>query len=278
MEVQDYPEKLIDYLYGELPPAQARDFEDFLKNNPECAAEVKSLCRVRELYRERLPKLPVSSRLRNETLAEIGVRRPWYEIFRLDSIWKPSLVGACVLALTLGVSYVYQKRVAEQELIAKNQPAPVVSQPYGDLSRRDYLAAAQSSRPLLPRPSWRSQPSIGTGLVSFASYGPQAMQPYGEVRSMDIRDIDQEAELAIAQFTHQQAMRMRAMGDCDAAATELARLIKQYPSYPHAFAAAAQRIDCLFRIGQKDVATRELSWLDKHSPFLAQLIKQRWGL
>jgi len=191
------------------------------------------------------------------------------------------MVGAFAFVLTLGISYeLRDKDTNVVPTVAKlNVPAvPAAPSPH-ELRPQDFFAAAKA-RPQTPRWNWRPAPTLNNGLVTLASYGSNSTMPqyYGEASAFDIPQIEQDSDMAIAQFSHQQALRMRARGDLRGAAAELAKLIKQYPQYPQVFAAAAQRIDCLFRLGDQDTAKRELTWLGQQSPFLAQLVGQRWGM
>lgn len=273
MDQHETDEQLMDYLYGELSPAARSDFEYRLKNDPKLADEVKSFQNLRQVCQRHLLDFPLPIDLRAKVFARVEAKTSWWQRLFAHGFLRPVSVAAFTVLLTLGV--VYQFRTPGIDLAKKETGGPVGS----ELSQRDFLTAAQASRPQWPRPMWRPQPGLGNGLVSLASYGsPMMPQPYGDAASYDIRSIDQDAEMAIAQFAHQQAMRMRAMGDYKGAAQEFAVLIKKFPNYPHVFAAAAQRIDCLFRSNQKDLARIELKWLNQQSPFLAQAVGQRWGL
>ena len=93
-----------------------------------------------------------------------------------------------------------------------------------------------------------------------------------------VRLVEQgKAEQAMARFHHQQALRLRGIGDFRAAAEELDHIIKTYPFYPLKFFALAQRIDCLFQAGESQLARSELRVLNSVSPNLAYLIEQRWS-
>lgn len=269
-------EKLIEYLYGELSPVEKAAFEEYLRTDPEMSEEVRSLQSLRQVCRRHLRDEPVSGKLRAQLLSRLEIRRSWWQGLLSRSFFRPALVGVFTVLLTLGITYQFRDRPSTPPQTAQIKPAAL---PPGVLSYEDFFTAAQVSRHIWSRPTWRSEPKLTGGLVSLASYGgPTMPQSYGETTGYDVRQMDQDAELAIAQFAHQRAMRMRAMGDFRGAAQEFAGLIKTYPSYPHVFAAAAQRIDCLFRIKENAVARRELIWLNQQSPFFAQAVAQRWGL
>jgi hypothetical protein len=289
MDRQEIQDKLVDYLYDELSQTEKKAYQEYLLSHPEEAAELKSLTRLRKIYQEHLPEIRPNHSFEKNLFQDLGLRRPWYVSLASSFLFRPAIAGILVLALTLGLSYeIHQRRnsssITVQPMIAQQVPAPRISQPAEDLNREDLLVAARSLEPRLQVPTWRSQPHVGnglvgSGLVSFASYGSPSMpQSYGEVVNDDIKNLDQETELAIAQFIHQKALHMRAMGDFEGAAKEFAELIKKHPSYPHILEAAAQRIDCLFRIGQTDIARKELTWLGAQAPSLAQLLQQRWGI
>ncbi len=283
MERSEAQEKWVDYLYGELAPSEQAAFEVYLRTDPELSEELRSLQSLRRVYREHLPALQFPASLRSQVLSQVGAKPSWWGAFLGQGFFRPAMVAAFTILLTLGIAYQYRDREAPLAPLAKKAVVPGPPAPMGtggDLSHQDFLLASQASRLRLPRMNWRPQPRLaGGGLVSLASYGnPTMPQPYGETTGFDIRQIEQDADTAIAQFAHHQAMRMRAMGDFKGAAQELAKLIKKYPTYPHVLVAAAQRIDCLFRIGDMETGRRELSWLGQQSPFLAQNVGQRGGI
>jgi hypothetical protein len=269
-------EKLIEYLYGELPPPEKAAFEEHLKTDPEMSEELRSFQTIRQVFQNHLDEEPVSGKLRARLLSRLEIRRSWWRGLLNQGFFRPAFVGAFTLLLTLGIAYQFRDRVPGSPSTA--QVTPTVSPP-AVLSQKDFLTAALASQPTWSRPMWRSEPKLMGGLVSLASYGSPTMpQSYGEATGYDIRQMDQDADWAVAQFLHQRALRLRAMGDFQGSAQEFANLIKKYPSYPHVFSAAAQRIDCLLRNKQNAIARRELIWLNQQSPFLAKAVAQRWGI
>lgn len=283
MKFQDLDEKIIDSLYQELFHEETHlSSAEESGQNFDLQKEIHQSKKVCHLYRNRLPHLKASASLQKQTLKALGLRRPWYEVFQSSAWLKPSLVGAMVLALTLGVTY--YRSVSDPKLNpiqSKSSIATVqalgekIAQANSHLKPQDLQLAAQAMELKLQKPRWRETPRLGGGLVSLASYGSAPSPSYDDY---DIRHLDQEADFAVAQFAHQQALRLRARGDYAGAAIELSKLIKKYPSYPYAFQAVAQRIDCLFRSNQAALARKELSMLRTHSPDLAHLVEQRWKL
>jgi len=278
MNRQQFDEQYLDFLDGDKTPAEKAAWERSLAQDPELLEEFQSLKRMTRLFHDRLPDADLPRRLVPNTLKALGIKRPWYE-FLGTGFFRPALVGLGVLALTLGITYQVRQWKGGSVEVAKVDSAPKVDKGNAnDLSRQDFQLAARSLEPRLYSQTWRPQPRISNGLVSFASYGGGSMPSnYETAESTDIPRLDEQTNLALAQFSHQQALRMRAMGDFKGAATQLAAVIKAYPSYPHVFVAAAQRIDCLLKSGQAKQAKQELLWLTEHSPDLAYLVQQRWG-
>jgi len=281
MENNSPQEKLVDYLYEELPQREKREVEDYLQSHPDAAAELQALRRLRELCRNRLKDVPVPAGLEKRLFRELGLRRPWYSSLVASWIFKPALAGAMVMALTLGLTYKYWDRV-DNTIISKTPPGgPKFAVKAGEeLKYSDLLRPSPVAlQPSFQAPPWRPQPSLGGGLVTLASYGgDQVLMPQNQMmRGEDINGMDQEVQHSIAQFAHQQAMRQRVMGDYRGAAKSLARVIKAYPDYPGKFEALAQRIDLLFKTGQDDIAKRELIWLGAFAPDLAYLVAERWA-
>src|SRR5262249_5377956 len=136
--------------------------------------------------------------------------------------------------------------------VAKNTPiaalVPVQNpQAGGELSLRDLEAAAMA--PSFSPPMWRSSPRLGNGLISLASYGDSS-PVYDQAPSDEIYRLEAQAQFSVAQFMHQEALRMHQLGDHRGAAEAIANLVKKYPNYPRIFEALALRIGCLFQIGQ----------------------------
>jgi len=286
MNRQDFDENVVDFLYDEMDPAQRSVFHQEIQSDPECASDAHDLRRVSQIYRSRMPDLPVPSSLTNQLLAKLPARskrRAWFS-FEWGGLLRPALAGAFVLVLTLGVLYEYKQHRDTSPVVATQAPVevsnplvPTSSDPGGDLKFQDIMAAVGQPR-AYAGPTWR-QPrfvNAGNGIISLASYG--ATSPMDETSNTEIYGLDQQAQNAVPTFAHQQAMRMHAMGDHKGAAEALAKLIKQYPNYPRIFEALALRIGCLYQIGQVDKARQELVWLRQNSPELAQLVEQRWQL
>jgi len=275
MTPEEFQDLYLEYLCGAKTPEEKAAWERALSQEPELQAQFRSAQRLQKLYRDHLPDPVLPRHLVTNTFKSLGIKRPWYETLFGHSMWKMSLVAVSALVLTLGLTYGYRQWNTPDQLIAQSSP-PAEKTVTLDLNRQDFQLAARSLEPRLYPQTWRQQPRLGNGLVSLASYGGSSM-PYEAAASDDIPRLDQQTELSLAQFSHQQALRMRAMGDFKGAANQLAQLIKQFPSYPHVFVAAAQRIDCLFKAGETKVARQELALLREHSPDLAFLVEQRWG-
>lgn len=280
MDRRDFDEKVIDFLYEDLDAADRSEFVDGLRSNAEFEGETRDFRRVGQIYRNHLPDLQTPPALLQKVLAQVPKPKKRFSWFRLEagSFWRPALTGAFVMALTLVGLYQYKEhRNASLQVAQKN---PVTSHleaaspiEGGTLHPSDLSLARAQTRPI-PQPAWR-QPRMGNGLVSFASYG--ADNPgMGGAAYEEIYGLEQEAQNSIAQFSHQQALRMHALGDHRGAAEALAALIRKYPNYPRAFEALALRIGCLFELGQVAKAEQELSWLRQSSPELAVLVEQRW--
>jgi hypothetical protein len=271
----------MEYLYGEMSPSERHAFKQELEGRSDLNGELLGFIQLREIIQEHLPEKKAPSRLTKKLLAELGIRRPWYQA--LTEGWlRPALAGAMVLALTLGVAYQVRQWRAQPERIAKNEPF-VASSFHDSEKELKFSDLFLANRPMIPHlraPVRRTAPGFGYGsggLVSLASYGPASrLQATPELPDAGIRNLDREADQAVAQFVHQQALRMRAMGDFQGAADHLATLIKVYPSYPLKLEALAQRIDCLFKSGDKELAQKELAWLRTFSPDLAYLVERRW--
>lgn len=295
MDRRDFDDKVIDFLYDDLDPAARAAFQAEVGAHAELAGEVRDFGRVGQIYRNRLPDLQTPPALLQKVLVQVPQPKRRFAWFGLDvaSFWRPALTGAFVMALTLAGLYQYKLHREAPPQVAESAPAdsaPAALAPDtaplgggGEISLRDLSLARAQTRPM-PEPSWR-QPRFGNGLISFASYGntapaypspayPQAVAPGGTYE--EIYGLEQEAQNAVAQFAHQQALRMHSMGDHRGAAEALALLIKRYPNYSRLFEALALRIGCLYQIGQIDKAEQELAWLRQSSPELAALVEQRW--
>lgn len=287
MDRRDFDDKIIDFLYDDLDPADRAAFQAEIGAQTELEGEVREFGRVGQIYRKRLPDLQTPPALLQKVLTQMPQPKRRFAWFGFDvaSFWRPALTGAFVMALTLAGLYQYKLHRDATPQIAKNEPAPSAPAPDvpipeggGEISLRDLSLARAQTRPM-PEPSWR-QPRFGNGLISFASYGntaPAYPQPVGPGASYEeLYGLEQEAQNAVAQFAHQQALRMHSMGDHRGAAEALALLIKRYPNYSRLFEALALRIGCLYQIGQIDKAEQELAWLRQSSPELAALVEQRW--
>ncbi|MCC6273310.1 MAG: hypothetical protein IT572_07570 [Deltaproteobacteria bacterium] len=292
MDRRDFDDKIVDFLYDDLDPADRAAFQAEIGARAELEGEVREFGRVGQIYRKRLPDLQTPPALLQKVLAQAPKPKRRFAWFGLDvaSFWRPALTGAFVMALTLAGIYQYKLHRDAPPQVAKNEPAPSAPAPDvpipeggGEISLRDLSLARAQTRPMA-EPSWR-QPRFGNGLISFASYGnggpafpspayPQAVAPGGTYE--ELYGLEQEAQNAVAQFAHQQALRMHSMGDHRGAAEALALLIKRYPNYSRLFEALALRIGCLYQIGQIDKAEQELAWLRQSSPELAALVEQRW--
>lgn len=280
MDRRDFDDQVIDFLYEDMDPAERSAFQGGISSQPEFQDETRDFQRVGQIFRSHLPDLATPPALTRQLLSQLPKpkrRKAWFR-FEMGSFWRPALSGAFALALTLFGLYEYKQH--RDGAIQVAQETPVADTPKlaasggGDLNLRDLVVAAQPPRQL-PAPAWR-QPRLGNGgLISFASYGNNDSNYVG-AQTDEIYGLEQEAQNTVAQFAHQQAMRMHAMGDHQGAAEALAALIKKYPNYPRIFEALALRIGCLYQIGQVAKAEQELSFLRQNSPELAQLVEQRW--
>ncbi len=290
MKREEFYEKLIDYLYDEMPPFEKKAFQREIERDPELQRELQTLTHLRELCQKELPDVSVPRSLTKKLYRRLGLRRPWFEIFKPMVLARPALAFAVLLVLTLGVATQYKRffsekpdAVALKSEAVKPAVAPQVSESakiatVDDLKFSDLMNGNHLLKARVQPPVWRTQPSLGGGLVSLASLGSPSMlgpSPQG-MRGVDIPNLHQEADFSVAQFAHQQALRLRSMGDFKGAANALAHVIKAYPNYPGKFQALAERIDCLFRSGQQTVARKELAWLRGLSPDLAYLVESRW--
>lgn len=282
MDRQDFEDKLIDYLYDEMEPAERGAFQSQLHSDPTLQADTQSYQRIARLYRSNLPLVEAPPALSRKILAKVKrPKRVRWTFLEFGAFWRPVLTGVFAIALTLGLVYQYKQWRDRPMEIAKNTPIPgylatIGTKPEtnqgGDLSLEDLSATVAQP---LPVPVWRTSPSLGNGLISLASYG-NSNSIYDPAPSADIYRLEQQAQFSVAQFLHQEALRMHALGDHRGAAETIANLIKKYPNYPRIFEALALRIGCLFQIGQVDKANQELAWLRQNSPELAQLVEQRW--
>ena len=281
MTGDDKRDQLIEYLYGEIKPEEKPAFRQELEDDPELSGELKSYLQLREVIHEHLPNFPAPKHLTKKVLKDLGVRRSWLSGFT-EGFWRPALVGAMVLAITLGITSQWKKWWGDPTEIAKLEPSPAVipsSPRHSPLS--DHLLANRRISPQLRVPVGAGNPSIlapsPRSMVSLAGFGqspsiePQTVSPGAEINRLEL-----EAERAVAQFIHQQALRMRAVGDFKGAAQHLAYLIKTYPFYPLKLQAMAQRVDSLFRSGDGELAQQELKVLAELSPTLAYYLQQRW--
>lgn len=279
-------EKLIEYLYGEMSPAERPAFKTQIEENSELHNELLNFIQLREIVHEHLPEKKAPKKLTRKVLSEVGIGKSWFDEF-FQTAWRPALAGAMVVAITLGISYQVKLWRSPMSTVAdvKTEPIPVTNVAFrnSELKFSDLFLANQPlpSRLKAPRHSgfsgWGSKPS---GLVSLASYGgtPSLDQGRSRIPGVEIRQLGDEAERAVAQFVHNQALKMRAMGDFKGAAVHLAFLIKTYPTYPLKLEALAQRVDCLFQAGDEELARNELAWLRTFSTDLAYLVERRWSL
>jgi len=285
MESKESEEKLIEYLYGEIPPHEKPSFKKQLENNPHLKGELLQFLQLRQMVSEHLPEKKAPSHLTRKVLSELGVRRPWYEFFTTGFL-RPALTGAFVVVLTFGVAYQVQRMGQPTQTVARNDVslrAPWVPSHSGP-DYRDMLLTNRPVQPQLRVSPRRFSPGFGNSLaggrVSLVGVGSPNISPpqvSAGIPEPEIEKLEIEAQLAVGQFMHQQALRMRAMGQFKGAAEQLADLIKTYPFYPLKLEAMAQRIDCLFKAGEERVAREELKVLRNLSPNLAFLVERRWG-
>jgi hypothetical protein len=285
MTDDDKRDLLIEYLYGEIAPEEKHSFRQELDQDPELSGELKNYLQLREAFHEHLPNHPVPKHLTHKVLRDLGVRRSWLSSFS-EGFWRPALVGAMVLAVTLGITSQWKQWWGDTKEVAKVETTPAPAGPAGTLSTpsplSDPLLANRRFRPILRVPVRGGNPNIlapsPRNMVSLAGYGngttleTQTTSPDAEIHRLEL-----EAEQAVAQFIHQQALRMRAMGDFKGAAQHLAYLIKTYPFYPLKLQAMAQRVDSLFRGGEVEQAQKELKVLAELSPTLAFYLQRRWS-
>lgn len=285
MDRQIFEIQIVDYLEGELEGADLAEFETALRQNPEWQSELHTFARLRDLYRENLPLIPAPFGLAERTLARMPKpeRKRW-AFFGMGSFWRPVLTSAFVLAFTLMGSYEY-KRWRDTSLPQAKGPAivqPAAEESIAALPARapdfgDPTYVPNRVRPYRA-PAWRTNPNprlAGGGQVSLASFGNSGSNLDMEGNT-DLYSLEQETQVGLAQFLHQQALRMNGLGDPQGAADSIAELIRKYPNYPRIFEAMALRIGCLYQLGQVQKAEQELTWLRQNSPGLAELVEQRW--
>ncbi len=277
---QKNQEALLDYIYSEMSLNEEASFKQELETNPALKSELKTYLHLRNLSQQHLPEQKVPPRLTKSLLAELGLRRPWYEAFA-KTFMRPALAGACVLAIAITVGYQFRN----QGVVEIAQPNPKTmesplnsfdSEP--DLS--DLVPTAVASR----EPEWRvsRQPK----LRGFASRQPITLASVGSsVESQprmpfqvndDIGQLKQESDLALAHFYYTQGLRLRAMGEHEDAARHFGLAVKKYPTYELKYQVFAQRVDSLFAAEKYEQAQKELAWLGHVSPSLAESVKQRW--
>lgn len=286
MDPKESQERLLDYLYGEMSPLDRHSFKKELEENPDDKGDLVNFLQLRQMVTEHLPNQKAPKHLTKKLFAELGIRRPWYEFFTTGFI-RPALTGAMVVALTLGVAYQVSRYQDHKEVVVKRDlPAPTLARINPTLRKYDnmFLANRAPVQPILRVPVRRVSPGFQSyqprslvslaGLGQSANLGPQASVgiPEPEIEKLEI-----QAQQAVGQFMHRQAIRMRAMGEFKAAADHLGHLIKTYPFYPLKLEAMAQRIDCLFKAGEGELARAEIKILKNLSPNLAFLMERRWG-
>lgn len=275
-------EQLLSYLYDELSTGEKMVVKQELKTDSDLAREFKGYLQLRSLVQEHLPHQKVPPGLASKVLQELGLKKPWYA-FLTEGFWRPALVGAFALAMVLGVGSrfpdLWQGEGTSPQAI-KVAAAPS-GQRFNLAPLNKNLGTSGSFAPqfnLAP-----PQPQAAAGWV--AGGRPQQVA-YGNSMKMDpqvsnlsetkLYHMELEAQQAMAQFVHQQALRLRAVGDNRGAADQLSHLIKTYPFYPYKLHAMAQRVDLLFRDGATELAQKELTILRELSPKLAYLVERRW--
>ncbi len=294
----DQEDLLLDYLYEDLSPTQREALRRQIEVSPQSGSELKNFLQVRRLMAEHLPQQKVSSRLTQKLLVDLGVRKPWYQTWA-SGFFKPVLAGAMLLFLTLGVVRYYRS-----EETALRPPSTTVATALHEggedlrilqrepVWRESWDPPTQVLAPLHSSlvPAWRGQrgggvgersvyPQSGVSLVGFHPGAPEIFPSDNllNVPDPDIEKLEVQAQQSVGQFMHRQALKMRAMGDCQAAAQQLGNLIKSYPFYPLKMEAMAQRVDCLFRSGESEIAQNELKILKELSAPLAYLVERRWS-
>ncbi len=275
---EEQSDKLIEYIYGETPPFERSAFAQELKQNPALEEEHRDILRMRRIFGKNFPEQKVPAKLTRKILSDLEIRPSWYEIWS-QAWFKPSLVGAMMVALILGVTQQVRKgwHPLQETGWVPNSTQSAMAPEDPELKFSDLLLAKQPMREKLQVPLRRSFPGYGTGQVSLASYGPGGTLP-GATRAVELPSLELQADTEVAQFIHRQALRMASMGDFRGAAKELAQLIKAYPGYPRKLEALAQRIHCLFKAGEIELATKEMAWLKQLNPELALILSERWKL
>lgn len=270
--------QLLDYLYEELSPQEKMVFKQELETDSDLARELKSYLQLRGLFHEHLPQQKVPSGLVRQVMRELQIRKPWYTVFT-EGFWRPALVGAFALVMAIGITSRFTGW--RQEKPTLKESASVATQgPELNLQASPWnnsLAKAPAFSPQLNQFSPQSRSSLGAG-AQLVSFGPSVSMdmPTAGLPEAQLHDMEMKAQHEVAQFVHQQALRLRAMGDYHGAADQLAYLIKTYPFYPYKLHAMAQRVDLLFRDGEVDLAKQELKVLREISPKLAFLVERRW--
>lgn len=261
MQNKDKYEKLFDYLYGELLADEQIEFARALELDGELKAEASQIERIREIYRENLSELRAPKHIVRGLYSKLGLAKPWWSVFTAKVFLRPALAGAFVFLLALGLNYQWQ------------QSSPTVSTLH--FPEAASLSQVQMRQP----PSFTVLPGqqrLGMGTIMPVSLDSSDAESLHVMQNADIQSLTYKAEDSIAQFAHQQALRLRALGDCRGAAKELGRLLDKHPRYPRRTEAMAQRIDCLFQSGQRDLALSEIQYLRQVSPQLAQDLASHW--
>jgi hypothetical protein len=290
MNHEENQDRLIEYLYGETAPGEKAAFKNQLEKDAQLSGDLKSYLQLRQLFHEHLPEEKAPRALSEKVLWELGLKRPWYAGL-WQGYWRPALAGAFVLVLSLGISYSW-KQLEESPQPARERSVMTTASAARPMEGRsaqefsDSLLANRSVSPQLRVPVRRpfaASPFAGQApMVTLAGYGqpygqPMVAQPSAELPTAELQHLEMEADMAMAQFHHQQALRLRGMGEFKSAARYLGRLIAKYPFYPLKFQAMAQRVDCLFRANDLTTAKQELRILESVSPKLAFAIEQRWA-
>lgn len=275
---------LIEYLYGEISGPEKAEFKKSLSGHPQLDRELKSYLQLRRLFLEHLPAQKAPRALTHKLLVELGVKSPWYGPLG-GSWWRPALAGAFVLVLALGIGYGVKQRQEIPVPVAQSIKKPLlprVRPTPGGQEIGDSLLANRAMVPKLKMPTRLYRPEgqfyDNHPRVSLVGYGqPLIETPTAIVPDAEIQRLEMEADHAVAQFRHQQAIRLRNMGEFKAAADILGQLVKDFPFYPFKLQAMAQRVDSLFRAGEAETAKGELRILKSLSPTMAYVLERRWS-
>ena len=158
MDRRDFDDKVIDFLYEDMDPAERAAFQGGILSQQDFQDETRDFHRVGQIFRNHLPDLRTPPALTQKLMAQIPKpkrRLAWFR-FEIGSFWRPALSGAFALALTLFGLYEYKQHRDGAVQVAQNTPvveqARITPSGGGALNLRDLAIAAQQPRQL-PTPA-----------------------------------------------------------------------------------------------------------------------------